>query len=509
MAALAGIAAVLLFAGCGSDFEFGGGGRKPLNPLAAIYDAEALYPDLEFPVLGATGLELEMEITFDPPAPGAPPGEVAGHATILEARVAGVPRPFDPNAPIPVSGSLSGERLDLFPFGPVTVGSLALFVELHGLVSQDGRTITGLARFSNLLDEGTWEGIRQRRYLVAGSDFGINGTVTVVTVRFGNTPEVSFEVLRDAELVSGDPVAASSAGLPLVVNRLFFDNVQVLDPDRRYLTSVQFSTGNGSNPHDALLAAPGKLYVTRYEPGFDDVLVADPDTGATLGRIPLSAWATNASATARPDRMVEAGGLVMVTLQNIDTTFRDYGPGLAAFIDPDDDSVVSVLTLEGQNPFGPPSVHPATGEVYVADAGIFPGLLPRSLSGGIEVIDPVTMTTRGLLVDDDDAGGNVSGVAVAGDSAGYMVVVSETGSNSLVAFDPATGAVGAAILSTAAFIPEIRYDGDGYILVAEHDLNSPGLRVLDAATGGAVVRIPLSLPPVSVSILTRDLLDLE
>jgi len=496
----------LLGTGCGSDFNFGSG-KRAASPIAAVYDLEALYPGLEFPDLNATGLELDLEVEFEPPLPGAPPGEITGEARILEARVGGVVRTFDPNSPMPVAGTLRGETLDLFPFGPVTIGMLALYVELHGTLSPEGRTITGLARLSNMVDEGAWEGIRQRSYLVAASDFGINGTATIITVRFGGTPDVSFEVRRDAELISGDPVAASSGDLPFIVNRLSNDNVQVLDRDRDFLTALQFSTGNGSNPHDALLAAPGRLYVTRYEPAFDDVLVADPNTGDVLGRIPLAAWATNASATARPDRIVQAGGHVLVTMQNIDSSFRDYGPGLAAFIDPADDSVISVLTLAGQNPFGPPSVHPATGEVYLADAGIFPGLLPRSLSGGIEVIDPVTMTSLGLLVDDDDAGGNISGVAVAGEDIGYMVVVTDTGSNSLVAFHPATGAIGNVLLSTSAFIPEIRYDGDGYLLVAEHDTNNPGLRVLDAATGTGVVRIPLSLPPVSVAILTRDLLE--
>ena len=83
------------------------------------------------------------------------------------------------------------------------------------------------------------------------------------------------------------------------------------------------------------------------------------------------------------------------------------------------------------------------------------------------------------------------------------------GSNSVITFNPSTGTLGPVVLATTAFIPEIRYDGDGYVLVAEHDFGNPGLRVLDAASGAAVARIRLSLPPVSVAILTRDLLDLK
>jgi hypothetical protein len=493
---------------CGEDFDPDvRSGKKPA-PLAAIYDLLVEYPDLEFPALGSKGLVLDVTLELEPDPNAPAPGILNGTATIREARVGGVARPFDPAAPLHVSGTARRGQIDLLPFGPVMVGTQTLWVDLIGTVDPDARGLNGIALFSNVATQGSWFGIKQRRYLVAASDFGLQGTITVITVRFGNTDDESFEVKRDVELISGDPVAASSGTLPMVANRLFFDNIQVLDRDRDFLTALQFSTGNGSNPHDVLAAAPGKVYITRYEPGFDDLLIADPGTGATLGTLPLGALATNGSGTARPDRLVKAGGLVLVTLQNIDASFTEYGPGLVAFIDPNTDSLISSITLAGQNPFGPPSVHPVTGQVFLADAGIFPGLLPQTLSGGIEVIDPVTMTTLGLLVDDDDAGGNISGVAV-GDTTGYAVVVDAGGTNSLVAFNPSTGDLGPVILATSVFIPEIRYDGDGYLLVAEHDFGNPGLRVLEAVTGKSVARIKLSLPPVSVAILTRDLLDLN
>jgi hypothetical protein len=491
-----------LLAGCGSDFKYGGGKGRKGNPLAAVYDLVASYPDLDFPILARKGLRLGLEITIDPITDGH---TVTGTVMVREAQVMSLPESFDPKTPIDVSGQLRGDALAILPFGPVTVGGQQFFIELIGMVSPDGRLLDGIARLANISDEGTWYGVKQRSYLIAASDFGLQGTVSVITVRFGNTRDVVFEVRRDAELISGDPVAASSGGLALIVNRLFFDNIQVLDPASSYLTAAQFTTGNGSNPHDALEAAPGKIYVTRYEPAFDDILVADPNTGAALASIPLAQLATNASGTARPDRLARAGDFVLVTMQNIGNTFQDYGPGLAAFIDPNDNSIVASLELAGQNPFGPPSVHPSTGEIYLADAGIFPGLLSRSLSGGIEVLDPVTLTSKGILVDDDDAGGNIAGVAVTGDTTGYMVVVGASGGNSLRAFDPATGAVGPTVLATPALIPEIRYDGDGYLLVAEHDTSNPGLRVIDPNSASTVVRIPLSLPPVSLAILTRDL----
>lgn len=489
-------------AACGNDFTFQ---VKPpageAAPLAAVYDVLASWPSLDFPEFSAVGLTLDMTIEIEPGSLGAGGGPIRGTVTIQKAEVAGVARPFSPKSAIDFSGTLSGDAIAI-RFGDLFVGMSRLSPDLDGIVDATGRTMDGVARFSNITETGTWTGVKQRRYLIASSAFGLQGTASVVTVRYAT----QFSVSRDVELVSGDPVAAGGAELPLIVNRLFFDNIQVLDAASSFLTAVQFSTGNASNPHDALLAGAGRLYVTRYEPPFDDVLVADPANGDKLGTIPLSAYATNATGTPRPDRLLAAAGKVMVTLQNIDATFQEYGPGLLAFLDPGDDTVIDTITLAGRNPFGPMSVDPATGDVYVADAGIFQGLLPGELSGGVEVIDPVSMTSKGILVDDDDLGGNVSGVAATELGRGYAVVVTPGGANDVKAFDPASGAVLGTVLSTTALIPEIRYDGDGYLLVAEHDIGNPGLRVLDAATGAPVARISLSLPPASIAILTRGVL---
>jgi len=499
------LAAVLVAAAacaaCGENFTFPvQPPAKKAAPLAAVYDVMAAYPSLFFPEFSAVGLTLDMTVEIEPGTLKAGGGPIRGTVTIQKAEVAGVSRSFSPKGAIDFTGTLSGDTITI-RFDDAFVGMSRLSPDLDGLVAADGRTMSGVARFSNITDTGTWNGVKQRRYLIASSAFGLQGTASVVTVRY----DTQFSVARDVELVSGDPVASGGAELPLVVNRLFYDNVQILDPASGFLTALQFSTGNASNPHDALLAEAGRLYVTRYEPPFDDVLVADPQTGNKVGTIPLAAYATNSSGTPRPDRLIAAAGKVLVTLQNIDATFQEYGPGLLAFLDPGDDTVIDTITLEGRNPFGPMSVDPVTGDVYVADAGIFQGLLPNDLSGGVEVIDPVAMASKGLLVDDDDLGGNVSGVAVTGLGNGYAVVVTAAGANDVKAFDTATGAIGGTILHSTALIPEIRYDGDGYLLVAENDVGNPGLRVFDGATGAQVARISLSLPPASIAILTRGL----
>src|SRR5262245_28281675 len=96
-------------------------------------------------------------------------------------------------------------------------------------------------------------------------------------------------VTKDVAAVYSDAVERWYGGLLYVVNRFGQDNVQVIDPAQGYATVRQFSTGNGTNPQDICFVSPTKAYVTRYE--VSDLLIVNPSTGASLGVIPLGAFA--------------------------------------------------------------------------------------------------------------------------------------------------------------------------------------------------------------------------
>lgn len=502
---------VLVLIGCGRSFspEADKASGHPARPLATIYDLLVTVPGLSFPQLSADGLVVDLTLDIDPNGPEAS-GLFEGGVTINEVTVGGLARPFSAAAPLPATGRVQGADWTVDSFGPIDVGSAAtgvtrVMLSFAGTLAGDGRTIDGVAVVTSSGETGTFHAVKQRRYIVAGTDFGVTGTASLVKVRF-NT---SFEVERDLEAISGDPVARATDGGVYIVNRFFFDNIQTLDPAADFKTSLQFSTGNGSNPHDIVAVDPNRLYITRYEPPYNDVLIADRATGRHVGFVDLSALASNASGTPRADGLVVAGGLLFVGLQNIDASFTEYGPGLVAVIEPATARIERTITMAGLNPFGRPAVHPVTGDLYYAMAGVFQGSLPRDLSGGIEVIDPVTLTTRGLLVDDDVLGGNVSSVALtqAGASVtGYCVVTTAAGVNMVRSFDPDTGTVFPGItFQSAAFLPEVVSDGDGYVLVPAHDINDPRIVVIDAATGQVLAMPRLSLPPFSLAVLTQTL----
>jgi len=507
------VAALAAHAGltaCGTSFTPGADDSKghAARPLATIYDFIVTVPGLSFPQLQATGLTVDLTLVIDPP--GAASGLFEGGVTVHEVKVGGVARPFTAASPLPATGQVMAGDWTLDSFGPIDVGSAStgitsVMLSLGGVLAADGRTIDGAALATSSGETGAFHAVKQRRYLVAGTDFGVTGTASLVTVRFNTI----FQVERDLEAISGDPVARATGGDIYIVNRFFFDNIQSLDPDAGFTTALQFSTGNGSNPHDVLAVDAGRLYITRYEPPYNDILIADRADGDFLGSIDLSPFADNMSGTPRGDGLVLAEGRVFASLQDIDSTFTDYGPGRLAVIDPVTDAVVDTITTVGRNPLGPPALHPSTGKLYYAMAGVFGGSLPRELSGGIEVIDPKSWTTEGLLVDDDLLGGNVSSVALAetpaGDT-GYCVVTTASGVNVIRAFDPATGAIPpGAVYQSTSFLTETISDGDGYILVPIHDISDPRLLVIDAATGSIVATPRLTLPPFSIAVLTRTL----
>ena len=81
----------------------------------------------------------------------------------------------------------------------------------------------------------------------------------------------------------------------------------------------------------------------------NDVAVIDPTTGAFLSRIDVDAYASTVAGTtilARPDRALIAGGKIVVSLNEVDASYKSYGDGKVIVIDPATDAVVASVTLD-------------------------------------------------------------------------------------------------------------------------------------------------------------------
>ena len=516
MPALAAAALVTL-AGCGPGVQpvrpLPGAGTARLQP---IYDFMVTYPDTTIIISGLTyrGLDFDLEVTFDDATLRDDDPGFEAQARILSVLAGGAPQAFEAPQPIAIRGSLAGGAVATGMFGPIHVGNAALLLDLTGALQDGARRIAGEASLYGIPDPGSFVAVKRRRYLVAGTDMqGPIGKVAVIQVRYDSR----ITVEPDLELTSSDPVARVEDGRPFVVNRYTYDNVQGLDPLGPFTTLFEHSTGSLSNPHDLVVLPPGTpgtgagaaglAFVTRYGAAFNDVAVLDLADGVVVDRIDLTPYARNRDRLPRADQALLHDGLIYVTLLDADASFAEFMNGRIAVIDPVMRRVVDVIDLSGQNPFESLSFSPATGLIYVGLAGLFPGFARPApvLSGGIETVDPVTRTARGLLVDDDALGGNVSAVAVHSKTRGYCVVSDALFHNYVKAFDPTTGEVLGTIFESSGQIATIEADGDGYLLVADTSFYEPRILIFNAENGAPVAALPARLPPFSFAILTRSL----
>jgi hypothetical protein len=496
------VLAVAAWCGCGSDYrpqrlESTG---EPAAPLGQVVDVEVALPNLMVAGAARPGVDLDLHLAIE----GAVEGRHDARYVVDQARVDGHAAAVEELGTGKTTVTLTASAWTTGRIGPLRVEGTAFELLLDGEPRDGGWSVAGNAFESQTTLPGSFTGWRRHRFLVATTDFFSSGRVSEVAL----VKEREIRVRDGLTTVSSDPALRLTGGAVFAVNRLSFDNVQRLDPDRDFATAWQAGLGTGSNPQDVLLVSEDKAYVTRYEPPFDDVAVINPRGGTILGTIPLGGLAENPDGTPRPDRIVTADGAVFVGLQDIDRTFTRYGEGKLAVIDPALDEVTGVVPLGGKNP-GPLRVvrgEDGRARVWVALGGILPGLQEQELSGGVVVVDVVNRVLERVALDDDDAGGNIGAFAMASERLAYVVVSDASYHNRLLAFDPGGDGVLRTVWETDDFIAEIEVDGNGLLAVPDASFTEPRLCLWDVPADPAEAErgrgcAGLGLTPVSVQAL--------
>jgi len=325
---------------------------------------------------------------------------------------------------------------------------------------------------------------------------------------------------RDTE-VSIEPVSTDAVAyydtdedLIFVVNRYLADNVQVVDPNSAFATVGQYSVGNGSNPHDIRLVDGSKAYVSRFE--WKTILICHPYTGDSLGTIDLSPFA-DADGIPEMDRMAIVGDRLFVTLNSLDhTTWLPDGPGKIAvvdvvadtLIDCDPDSAgVQPIVLGLANPYTELRYQPCTGQVYVGCLGGW-----GVEDGGVEVVDPYSLKSEGVLITEGDLDGDISDVVLAPGGAGYAVVLEAVAWPDnfarLVRFDTATKTVTDTLcLQTSGMgssMAGIELNRQMELYLCDRDATNPGVRIYDAATDTEIDFIDVGLPPYDICYTQKN-----
>ena len=339
---------------------------------------------------------------------------------------------------------------------------------------------------------------RAARAVIVTTDFE-TGLLATVGVR------PPHRVTHPTTPIHSDAVVRVAGERVYIVNRFLGDNLQVLDPAHGLATLLQCSTGPGSNPHDVAVLAPDKAYVTRYDG--KELWIVDPSAASCAGflrdTVDLSPWG-DADGIPEMDQMALVGDRLFVSLERLDRTrrFAPAGRSRLVVLDTASDTVVGVVELSGANAFGDSSGlarEPGSGKLVVNEAGD----IQRTGDGGLERVDPFTLTAEGFFVGESDLGGNITDFVLVSPTKGYAIVLDDQLRNILLAFDPSERRVTRRLLTRTQYLPGIALAPDGILWVADDGLPAPGIRLFDPRDDRELTRaaIDVGLPPFSIGFI--------
>ena len=309
-----------------------------------------------------------------------------------------------------------------------------------------------------------------------------------------------------SKTISGDVVLPSQpqrGGKIVLVDRgntaLTFVDPTTCAVDRQFSVKGGFEM---ANPHDVVIVADSKAYVTRYAKNAapadlmaagDDLLIVDPQAGTVTGRVDLDAYGTT-DFPASPDRAILAAGKVVVTLNRWNASTYGYGDASVVFVDPATDQVVQNLALPGLKNCEGLDYAEGTKTVLVACGGSF-GSTDQAQESGVAVIDVSSSPAQLARV--------ISGasfptppvtflwaIPMPSASSANRAFTSTLGSlspeapDNLYAFDFVTGAP-LSFGTATPFNLGRPAAGNGRLLVPDADAAMPRIHVYDVSGGGA------------------------
>lgn len=325
-----------------------------------------------------------------------------------------------------------------------------------------------------------------------------SGSASVIRLEPGHPVEVGVAP------VHSDAVARWHGGLVYVINRAGADNIQILDPEDDFSTLSQHSAGNGTNPKDIAFVSPDKIFVSRYDS--NELLIMNPATGTHLGTIDLSQFA-DGDGLCEMDHMIMKDGILFVSIQRIDRNnyWMPVGDSFIAVIDAAADSLIDVdpgtpgtqaIPLTASNPFTDLKFDSDGYTILVACAGLW-----GVTDGGIEKIDPVSMSSQGFMITEAAAGGDINEFEILSADKGYIILATPTFTTDIITFDPSSGTAGTTIYSPSGWVlNDIEISPEGELFVADQTSTAPGIRIWDTSTDTQITSSPKNtgLPPFQI-----------
>ncbi len=312
---------------------------------------------------------------------------------------------------------------------------------------------------------------------------------------------------NDHLTIHSDAVVRTYRDKVYIINRLGQDNVIVLNRSDLKTPLTQYSTGNGSNPHDMAFVSEEKAYISRYEQ--TQLLIVNPVTGDLLGEVELSVFA-DADGLPEVSQLALYDNHLFVACQRLDRNngFVPTDVSVIAVVDVLTDQVVDVdantagvqgIVMAGKNPAGAVQ---RGNKWFLSAVNTFGDLT----DGGIEVIDLTNLRSDGVVLGEMALGGNLSSLAMVSDDEGYVVVLDASFVNAVKRFGLGMQSVSAGLSGlSGGFVPSLGvFGGRLYVLDGGSfvDPTSVGVKVYDVKTDQPVAGpISTGLLPASIAFV--------
>jgi len=311
-----------------------------------------------------------------------------------------------------------------------------------------------------------------------------------------------WAVSDDLAVIPGDPAGRFHEDKVYVVGRGGANLIQVYNPEAGFALEREFSIGAGRNPQDIAFDTTGEAYVSCYDEAV--LLRVDVAAGTVLDTYDTSMFA-DADGLPETAWMIARGDRLYVAAQKLDRNnwYAPTGPGALLVFDMAAETWVDMDgTAPGTQPIILTGADPYTRIEEVGD-----GAGGRKLrvgcvgffglnDGGIEEVDPVTGTSLGYVVTEQDLGGDIMAFASTGDDI-HVLISDASFITSLLRFNSVTGLVTVLDTGNGYVHADLAWDGDFLLFLADRTVGAAGLRVFDTASGTELTAGPLAtgLPP--------------
>ncbi len=306
----------------------------------------------------------------------------------------------------------------------------------------------------------------------------------------------NIEAIHQDATCRFDPVV----GLPVIIARLGADAVDIVDPADHWTVRTEYSVEAGeerTNPQDFAAFSDDRAYVSRFNAS--DLLVVNPGEGEVLETVDLSAYA-DGDGIPEASWMLMLGGKLYLVLARLDDGQYPVDYSSLLVIDGPSGEIEEEVRLSSTNPFGRPRPDPVSGGVVLCESGDW-----QEKDGGIELFYPADNSLSGLLVTEEQLGGDAVDAVLVSEDKGYAIVgrPAESGSRTvLISFDPSTGEASEPLLSAERWdYASLELSPDGRELwLADRTREDPGIRIFDVKDDEELTDEPIDvgLPPFAI-----------